>query len=98
MNPNPHQRPSTAVATIAPTSAEEAMSSKLLKSHRNKYQYQQRKADRFQAQVDTLKDKLVVATDQISDLQHTNTLSLRKAELFKAESDKASNLLSTRTE
>lgn len=45
-----------------------------------------------------MKDKLDVANDQISDLQHTNSLSIRKADRLKAEAEKSSNLLATRTE
>lgn len=75
-----------------------ATSTTLAKSLRNQNDYLRRKNMQMRESYLDMKDKLDVANDQISDLQHTNSLSIRKADRLKAEAEKSSNLLATRTE
>jgi hypothetical protein len=95
-NPIPQERSSS---IIPPTVSDTKPSSKsLLKSTRNKLEYQQRKNLLVQQQAETLKDKLEFAHDHISDLEHSNQQSLSQIIHFKTEAEKASKLLASRSE
>lgn len=69
-----------------------------LKSIRNKLDYERRKGATMVEQLAAAKDKLLVANDHISDLQHANKSLSNETAALKKETDKSASLLSSRTE
>ncbi len=73
-------------------------SAKLLKSLQNQRDYQRRKLEQAQQEVNAAKDELNATNDHISFLEYSNTHANILAVKLREEAEKSANLLAVRTE
>ena len=73
-------------------------SAKLLKLLSNQRDYQRRKSEQAQQEVNSAKDELNAANDHISFLEYSNTHAIILAVKLREEAEKSANLLVLRTE